>query len=614
MGFETLPTAISEGDVGAPLTAEELLQDQLSDDSALKLVLLDTTVAEKYVSSKALPDEWNRINEAYRAAVKQQTWPGSNVPRASLSRPVIMEAVENLVAQVHMAFFSEKQPFSIGPKGKTTPAAARAIAKVLCWAMKQAGAKEEFRKMLKSSLLYGQLVGKWGWQIGEHDAPTYNRGEDGKVAKHNDKKEISQPTLEFIELPNILVDPSLRCHDIRRARYVIHQMFWPADELEYLADAGYDNVPTREELAEILAAGSEATTDSLDASKVATDRQYQAEDQTKEFSANPLNQPLEILEYWTNDRVITVLQRKIVLRNEDNEFGCIPFNSCSFIDVVGAWYAFGCGRLLDGEQRFQAGVTNLWIDGLSMSLNPMFHRKKGIGASSQNIAASPGRVINDDGELAPLPVQSNTQEAMLALDASEHRASRLVGANFGAEMPTQAMRTAEGVNAFSASVQTRLQYFVENFADLVYIPVLEAFIQLCKDNLQPEQINAILSEEDGKAYEGDALDIYNGGYSVEVLSSTKLTARRAMAALIPQFVNLFSAAPVQQSLESQAKKFDYAEFIQQAIDLTGWPVEGLIVDMTPEDQKRAMMNNPAVIAAQAKSAQLDQKHTNDMAL
>jgi hypothetical protein len=176
------------------------------------------------------------------------------------------------------------------------------------------------------------------------------------------------------------------------------------------------------------------------------------------------------------------------------------------------------------------------------------------------------------------------------------------------------MRTAEGVNAFSASVQTRLQYFVENFADLVYIPVLESFIQLCKDNLQPEQIQAILTEEDGKAYAGDTLDLYNGGYSVEVLSSTKLVARRAMAALIPQFVNMFSAAPVQNSLTQGGEKFNWSEFVKQSIDLTGWPIEGLIIKMTPEDQQRAMMMNPAVIAAQAKSAQLDQKHTNDMAL
>jgi hypothetical protein len=127
-------------------------------------------------------------------------------------------------------------------------------------------------------------------------------------------------------------------------------------------------------------------------------------------------------------------------------------------------------------------------------------------------------------------------------------------------------------------------------------------------------MNNILSDEEGKAYEGDALEIYNGAYSIEILSSTKLAARRAMAALLPQLVNLFVSDPVQQSLLAQKKKINYAELVQQAIDLTGWPVEGLIIDATDEDIQRAMTMNPAVIAAQSKGSLEDQKHTNEMEL
>jgi hypothetical protein len=614
MGLELLKTALDEGQAQAPFLAEEITPEQLSDETALKLVVQDAQMAERYVNSKALPNEWNNIDDLYRAWVPTETWPGTNVPRASLSMPLILEAIENMLSQVHMAFFSDAKPFAMDPAGKTKPEAARAFGKVLLWSLKMSGAREEFRKVLKSAFLYGQCVGKWGWQISTHQKATYKKDADGSVKKHVQDHEISRPTFEFVELRNILVDPSLRNHDIRNARYVIHQSFVTADDLEDLTASGYTNVPTRAQLADILASQGESTDDSMGGNKVDTQRAYQAEGQDKQFSANPLNQPLEILEYTTRDSVITVLQRKIVIRNEENEFGRINYVSCAFIDVLGAWFGFGVARLLGGEQQLQAGVANRWIDALDLAMNPMWHRKKGVGANSQNINAAPGKVVNDDGELTPIKPNVESAEALQAISTSEARANRRVGANFGQEMPTQAMRTAEGVNSFTAGVQVRLQYFIENFASLVFIPVLEAFVQLAKDNLQPEQINVILSDEDGKEYEADVMDLYNGSYALEVLSSTKLAARRALAAMANQLTQMFTAEPVQNALLAQGKKVNFSEFVQQLIDMTGWPAEGLIVDATPEDIQRAMQMNPAVIAAQAKGQQLDQEHNNDMEL
>jgi hypothetical protein len=152
--------------------------------------------------------------------------------------------------------------------------------------------------------------------------------------------------------------------------------------------------------------------------------------------------------YITKDRVIVVLQRKVILRNDDNDDECLPFLSASFIEVLNAFWGFGVGMLLQGEQKLETGVSNAWIDALALKLSPWFHRKKGVAAGSQNIQISPGKVVNDDGELTPGETESVSQEALNVIQVSEARARRRVGANFGSEMPTQAMRTAEGVQEF----------------------------------------------------------------------------------------------------------------------------------------------------------------------
>ena len=57
---------------------------------------------------------------------------------------------------------------------------------------------------------------------------------------------------------------------------------------------------------------------------------------------------------------------------------------------------------------------------------------------------------------------------------------------------------------------------------------------------------------------------------------------------------------------------DFVEFIKQCGDVTGWPMDDIIVPMTPEDQQRQMMMNPAVVNAQAKQQQQQQQHQDDL--
>lgn len=616
MGLEQLNTAIEPGLSRPPETPDEIkfADEKLADDKALAVVLTDADIAERFLQSKAFPQQWNTADQLYATVPETRFWPGTQMARSKLPMPLIMEVVEQLLPQAHLAFFSDPTPFTVEPKGKTSPQAARAAAHVALWAVKESGFKEEIRKILKSALLYGTGVGKWGWETGKKTRKVYSRDAQGALQSQQVEKEYSCPTFGYVPLRQLLFDPHA-VSNISFGRYVIHQDMISFDDLDAMRTSGmYKNVPTREQLKLIMSSKNEPTVDSLEGSKVQNWRTHQAQLDTLAGSSDPTKQKLEILEYWTADRVVTVLQRKIVLRNEANEFGRLPFVSSSFIDVPGSFLGFGVARLLEGEQLFEEGVINSYIDALALTLTPAFQRKGGVGPSNQNIVLAPGKIVNDAGELVPLHKESVSLEAQAAVQASENRARRRVGANFGSDMPNQALRTAEGVQEFTASLQTRLQFFVENFADSVFIPVLESFIDLSKEMLSPKQIDEILTDAEGKAFQGEILDVYNGQYSFSVLSSTKLAARRAMAGMVPVLMQMASSEPVHDSLSQQGKKFDFAELINQAMDLAGWSAPSLIVDMTPEDNQRAAMNNPALVKAQMDQHKLQQQHQNDLDL
>jgi hypothetical protein len=616
-GFENLPGALPEGQAQEPFTQEQVQPSdgEWTDEVALGVVLSDAATTMSYLQTKGLiPIGTDAADDLVRGYVRARQWPDGK-PRANLSMHVALQAIEKIMPSLYMSLFGQgkKQPFLVSPVGKTTPAAARASASLLRWAIKHANTKEEMRIMLKTGLTHGFMVGTWFWETKEQRKKVYKKQSDGTMQGELKLEEIEMPMFEALELKSCLFDPNLRRQDVRLGKFVIKQIFTDGYGLEELRDNDtYKNIPTQEELALILSAQAEPAKDTLAANKAANWREFQAQLQVLKSSKDPMMQPLEILEWVSDDRVISILQRTLVIRNEANEFGRINFQSCAYIDVLGSAWGFGIPRLVAGEQRLQQGVVNSFIDSLALVLNPSYQLLKGIGPGTQSIPMSPGRVITESGELKPLVVPDITKPAMEAIAASDQRAFEKVGANGGSNMPNAAMRTAEGVQAFAGDVLQRLQYFLETFINLVYLPTLEAFLMIMKDHLTIEQVQSILTAEEGAAWEGDIADVYNAEVDVDVIAGANMLAKFAAAQLAPMIVQLVSAGPVADQLETSAKKFDYEEFAKETLDMMGWDINQLFKDMTPEDKQRVQQKNAALTRVQGDMRLQGQKHQDTL--
>lgn len=622
VNFADLPQAVDPSVALNPVIAAEdtaFAQEELDDTTALGLVLSDVSTSINYFQSKALlPVGVDMADDLIRAYVKPRFW-SDGKPRANMPMYVVLEAIEKIMPTLYMALFGsgKVQPFLVTPMGKTTAEAARAKGKVLYWAVKQAGLKEQMRLTLKTCLSYGFCAGWDGWESKTVRKRIYEKGKDNKVTGKWKEVDINIPTFENVPLKNFGYDP--RCAEqnvFNGAGYVFKQVMINANDLQSMREdtEHYKNIPSDEELREILSALNEPTEDSMTTQKRAVWREFQAELDSQKTSKDPLEQPLEYIEYVTRDRVIGVLQRRITIRNQANERNKLPARSCAFIDVLGSAWGFGIARLLSGEQRFQVGVACNWIDAMGLTLNPVYQLLKGMGPGTQNINISPGKVITESGELKPLITPDVTTPAMAAIESSEARAVKRVGANAGADLPNQALRTGTGVQALTGDIVQHLQYFLEIFINNMYLPVLEEFLELCFDHLQPEQLNHILSEEGEKAWEGDVIDIFNAQVDVDVLGGANLMAKYAAAQLAPLIMQLVSSQPVQDSLQIQNKKFKYFEFTNEFLELNGWDPGALFEDMTAADQQRAAQMNAAHSKGVADQQLEQQKHQNDMEL
>jgi hypothetical protein len=163
------------------------------------------------------------------------------------------------------------------------------------------------------------------------------------------------------------------------------------------------------------------------------------------------------------------------------------------------------------------------------------------------------------------------------------------------------------VQALTGGSGARLQYFIENAAYQAFVPILEAFHAMNQQNLKPSQVKNILTKELEVAYNGDALDLLNADVDFDILAASRLQARMAYRASLPLIYQFLLTEPVIQGLQIEGKKVNISELVNMLFQVTGWPNEqNVVVDMSPEDQQRLMMQNPAVqqlMTQRAQSAQ-----------
>src|SRR5262249_28075967 len=159
-----------------------------------------------------------------------------------------------------------------------------------------------------------------------------------------------------------------------------------------------------------------------------------AEARFEETTVDPFNQPLEVLERWDDGQYIVVLQQKLVICNDENPYGVIPFFSIGWWDVPEAFWSMGLAKTIGSEQRLQQGMTNLMIDNATLNLNGVYVRVRGKSVPTQSFRVAPGKIVEVDNKddfkvLDRLPAIPEVIEHM---SLSQQRAEQVSAAN---EMP-----------------------------------------------------------------------------------------------------------------------------------------------------------------------------------
>jgi hypothetical protein len=635
-------------DLGRELDPSEIplgYGQEPDDDAALRLVVKDLQLAEYYLLAKGMTVSWDRADRLFLFRMPQAFWEGSSVPRASLGIPLIFEHVESLMPQIMSGLFSDSPPFDVVAKGQSKPQTARAVRTLIAAQLHSMGFEEQARLGLKESLVYGTGIWKYGFAEKEKhmlkyewaDVPEARSVGLGTVmlpTRHsNEVKETleqytyHEPWFERIHIRFAVPDPALREPDIRKARYVAHRSYPDLEDLEALRNQpGYKLPPTdylqslfrppRESPERSLLEGrSTSSVLNTGISSLDINMEFKAAPRWQDPSRDPNLQPLEMVEYTTPTKVITVLNRKLVIKNDANPLNKLNYLSTTFADVIDSFYGLGLATLLAGEQRLQQGVINSRLDDLALRLSGTFLRTRGANTPTQQLRMRPGGIIDTDDVKGVQMIQypPALMDAFTEIEASDSRAQRRTGANQLVTSGTapgagQLGRTSAGVQTANQALGMRMGYWLDQITSYMFRPFLEAMHEMNQLWLPQKEIADFFQDELDEDSPNDPLDIKNATLKFEMLAGSKLKTRMSMMQITPQLVQLFALQPVIEAISAQQLKVDWVELVQAMLDAVSWPgAQKFISEMTPQDQqqqqqKNAMLQQSNQIALKHKAA------------
>lgn len=629
---------------------------EFENSEAIKLVVQDEATTSAWIANEQWRVLWREADILYQSPRSLATWEGTGVPRANIVRFLVASHVNSILAPLMSGLFYENPPFMLQPYPGTTEDTTRAIQEVQGAQLKAMGFREQVRRGLFSALLFGTAIWKGGWfaetKIVKKFRPktppltfenaagaetTISSVESDELEVEEIEKLDARPCLHARDIRHLLVSRELAVPDIREAKFVIDRMAVTYRDLVKMKEDAkllgieYD-IPSEKEVKEWFEPPAEQSaqpsgpeqTDQSNAQFI-----HHAAPRFSKTTADPLNEPLELLERWDRDKVITVIQKCRLIRNERNPFGKIPFYSVNFWDMPNAFWGIGLGRSIGQDQRVSTGLINALLDITSLIVNPMYVQSNSANVTSQNTRLRPGGWIRVEGEAGKafslLEQPRFPVEVFQEIASAEARAEQTSGANellVQGAMPatgrTSMGRSATGAGALNAAAANRIQALVENFVAQVYEPFLYEMHELNRERLPFSVLRDILGKKLGQQYKVKPVDYCNAEFEFDVLAGSHLAARSQMAQSLAIMVQIFDSPITMQKLAEVNQKYvDVDELMHMVHDMSGFKnYYDVIKDMTPEmiQRQKAAAQAPAQAQLQAKMALEDKKFQNQQTL
>lgn len=573
--------------------------DQLTEGFALELVNSTFRQYENFRSQNH-DSRWRTGDSLYFGWVPQRTWEGTTVPRASLSRPIVFEQVETVVPVVYNAIFSTPDWFQVEPDIGASPEHARQVQEALTYILEHP--KEEIYSNFRTEL---DLVIR--------DMVLYG---NGGISLEWDFKE-KRPKVFWVSIKDIYLDPGLSTPMVDESRSLIHRRMMTVQELAELR--GTDERLKIPEDAVLYHLAKNTPTAVADQTKAVQEalRGVSYQPNASDVLPNPSDRRVEVLVYYSRDRIIWVLGRQWVAFNEPNPYGFIPFCFAPCFPVPGRFYARSIADIQHWNQRYIEALLNARLDELTLALQPPRIQPRDAVLTPGQQRWRPGAVFTsanpaDFRLLQPQSLMNNVYTEISYIEQAGEKATGINALAQGAPRSGNIHRTAAGVHALSGAAVSRVGQIVANLENYLIVPMLYKLYQLVRLNTETWD-NLPARNSQGAMYAVPAL-IFRQKMKFKMLASSRVLTREKLAGIFPFLLQYLLNGQLLGQLQQTGQTVDIPEIFRMLQDATGVSsLYRVVRPMTPQEQQlfqqqaQQAQQNPAAILLQQKQAELQLK-------
>jgi len=463
-------------------------------------------------------EQWRRYYKMYRSFVpkrKQGEW------RSNVWFPLSFYLIETILPKL----VAQMPTFNVYPEEPEDEQGAEQMETLLSWSIDRSEAYLPLVEAFKSALMYGTGIIKTAYDektgyrmtrksIMEPVMQSIDTGEtDFNGAGIFGQQQIGeQPTGEWEMTREEFISyagPTAECVDIAQffpspeaatiddASYVIHQVFRNRDHIEKMEKMGVYKLPSEDDWHNFL-----------------SNYDYPMAERLASVGLSPSGTVnteglIEILEIWTDEVVVAVVGRRLVVRAEKNPYahGQKPF--IRVVDHIVPHEFWGIGEL-EPEEGIQATLNALWngrIDNVKLTMNKMYAVSTNYIKDLKDLTSRPGGIIRvEDG----MPIRDVVQEINLGdatagsyqeaaeVERISEKVSGVSAYQMGMDNNSNLNRTATGVALISEQGNTRFSLKLK-LSEITGLKKLAYQYGSILQQFMPEEMQIRLIGEDGQA-------------------------------------------------------------------------------------------------------------------
>lgn len=406
-------------------------------------------------------DKWDRFYKIYRSYVDETKY---KERQSKLFVPFTFTVIEAIHSRMMNWLFSVEPVVTILPMGEEDVKKAEVLDKLIQYQLRLMRFFQIADAWLKECLIYGSSVLKVRW---------------------NPQK--GMPEVIHIDLRDFYVDPKA---DHMNYKWCFHRTIRDIDYLREMEKAGiYQNIDE-------VATGTDVET----AKKERLDLIGEG---ATEYTAEELEKAVELLEYWEDDRVVTIANRAVIIREAKNPFyhGKKPFVHIINNVVPHEFYGLGEVEPLERLQHELNAKRNQRLDAVNLILNPIFKLIRGKGVNIDDVQnMQPGSIVrmNEPDGLQPLLVPDVKTSAYNEEEMVKRDMQDVSGMYDYARGATPARReTATAITSLQEMANMRFQKRLRLIIEMGIIRLTEMLVALNQQYMTTTKVIPIVGRGEG---------------------------------------------------------------------------------------------------------------------